>query len=74
MHHLFIFASDHVSLRREKIVEIPTFAMNENVFRANSALVPVMQVSCCILCSVKLFHPRIPRISLEINAACVRFS
>lgn len=56
------------------IVEIPTFARNENVFRAISALVLVMQVACCILCSVKLFHPRIPRISLDINAACVRFS
>ena len=33
-----------------------------------------MQVACCILCSVKRFHPRIPTISLEINAACVRFS
>ena len=58
----------------KKIVEIPTFARNENVFRAISALVLVMQVACCILCSVKLFHPRIPRISLDINAACVRFS
>ena len=74
MHQLVFFASDHVSLQKEWIVEIPTFARKDNILRAISALVPVLQVACCILCSVKLFHSRIPRISLGINAACVRLS
>ena len=74
MHQLVFFASDHVSLQKEWIVDIPTFARKDNILRAISALVPVMQVACCILCSVMLFHSRIPRISLEINAACVRLS